>query len=256
MIPSRLMNGHDDESRASTHATATSLDPVDPERLSHDNASRQFHNTLLELPSASQTPIRYSVTSFNENLDRIDGINADEESPHQNQGDLNHPPSDSGEYNPGPEGPTRNSVPAPDERTNHRSSEPLPVAPPLLQPTLDPHGQPNSPPLTTSNRLPPTTDWPQNPPVEQAVPQPTPLSTTLSPVHASHPTPNQPSSPTGDPITRRNPDRHHRRFIRWVKKKFRRQSPWSAGSPHSITEAERALNRVDSQGLSSTMGRP
>lgn len=72
------MNGHDDESRASTHATATSLDPVDPERLSHDNASRQFHNTLLELPSASQTPIRYSVTSFNENLDRIDGINADE----------------------------------------------------------------------------------------------------------------------------------------------------------------------------------
>lgn len=75
MIPSRLVNGHDDGSGASTQATTTSFDR---ERLSHDNASRQFHNTLLELPSASQTPIRYSVTSFNEHLARIDGVNTGE----------------------------------------------------------------------------------------------------------------------------------------------------------------------------------
>lgn len=68
MDPFPLVNGHDDESRASTQATVTSLDP---ERLSHDNALREAHNNLLELPSTSQTHIRYSVTSFNEHLDEI-----------------------------------------------------------------------------------------------------------------------------------------------------------------------------------------
>lgn len=68
MIPLPLANGHDDESRASTQVTAASLDP---ERLSHDNASREFHNNLLELSSAWQTPNRYSVASFNQHLDEI-----------------------------------------------------------------------------------------------------------------------------------------------------------------------------------------
>lgn len=68
MIPSSFVNGHDDESRASTHATATSHVT---ERLSHDNASREIHNVLPEIPSISQTPGRYSVSPFNEDVDEI-----------------------------------------------------------------------------------------------------------------------------------------------------------------------------------------
>ena len=72
MIPSSFVNGHDDESRASTHATATSHFP---ERPSHENASRELHNVLPELPSIPQTPGPYSVLPFNKD---VDAINASE----------------------------------------------------------------------------------------------------------------------------------------------------------------------------------
>lgn len=68
MIPSSFVNGHDDESRASTHAIATSHFP---ERLSRDNAPRELHNVLPEIPSISQTPGRYSVLPFNEDVDKM-----------------------------------------------------------------------------------------------------------------------------------------------------------------------------------------
>lgn len=68
MIPFPFVNGHDDESRASTMATATSLDP---ETLNHENPSREVHSGFLDLPSPSQTHIRYSVTEFNEHIDEI-----------------------------------------------------------------------------------------------------------------------------------------------------------------------------------------
>lgn len=71
MISFPLVNGHDDESRASTQARQATVTSLDPETLSYDNALREAHNTLLELPSTSQTHIRYSVTSFNEQLDEI-----------------------------------------------------------------------------------------------------------------------------------------------------------------------------------------
>lgn len=71
MISFPLVNGHDDESRASTQARQAIVTSLDPETLSYDNALREAHNTLLELPSTSQTHIRYSVTSFNEQLDEI-----------------------------------------------------------------------------------------------------------------------------------------------------------------------------------------
>lgn len=71
MNPLPFVNGHDDQSRASTQATATSLDP---ERLSHDNASREVHNSLLVLPTTSQTCCRYSVSSFNQQIDEISAI--------------------------------------------------------------------------------------------------------------------------------------------------------------------------------------
>ncbi|MCJ1425853.1 hypothetical protein MMC29_003753, partial [Sticta canariensis] len=68
MIPSSFVNGHDDESRASTHATATSHFP---DRPNHDNASHELHNVLPEIPSISQTPSRYSVLPFNKDVDEI-----------------------------------------------------------------------------------------------------------------------------------------------------------------------------------------
>lgn len=113
---------------------------------------------------------------------------------------------------------------------------------------LDPNAYLNSPSSMTINRLQPTIGSPQNSPADLAVPQPTPPSTVTSPVHHPHPTPTQPSSP------RKHQNRHHRRFVRWVKKKFRRQLPWSTDNPHSETEAERALKRINSQGLSSKTG--
>ena len=68
MIPSSFVNGHEDESRASTHATAT---PHFPERLCRDNESQELRNALPAIPSISQISGPYSVSPFNEDLDEI-----------------------------------------------------------------------------------------------------------------------------------------------------------------------------------------
>lgn len=109
MIPFPLVNGHDNESRASTLTTATSLDP---EILNHENPSREVHNGFLDLPSASQSHIRYSITEFNEHIDEIsadEGMVFDITSCAISltstiellyEGVPTHPPIDSGNTNP------------------------------------------------------------------------------------------------------------------------------------------------------------
>ncbi len=44
-------------------------------------------------------------------------------------------------------------------------------------------------------------------------------------------------------------DRSRRRFVGWVRKKFRLQAPWSAGALHSDMAWEKAVRRADGQGL-------
>lgn len=256
-MPPVFVNGHDTESRASTQATATSLDP---ERLSHDHTSREVRNALLELPSTSQTRNRYSVTSFNQQIDEIQTggannlpLHSEEESsvPERRSNEkrylIRFPVANSSVARISTES-TRGGGSEPDRRTTNPFNGSSSTTRPLQQPNLDPNDNPNPQPPTT-NDSPPTTDRRQNPPAESAVPQLTHVPTTTNPVHTSHPNPTQPSSLTGDPIPKPKRDRHHRRFVRWVKKRFRRQSPWSTDSPHDQTEAVRVVSQARGQGL-------
>lgn len=143
---------------------------------------------------------------------------------------------------------TSNPIPAPERQMTFPSN---PATSSLQQPNFDTSGHfDHQDPLNSNDPL-RTTDLPQNPPAELAVPLPTRLSTATSPVNNSHPTPAQPHL-SGRESTQRT--RHRRRFVRWVKKRFWGQAPWSTNFLHSDKEAERALKRADSQGL--TSGKP
>lgn len=145
---------------------------------------------------------------------------------------------------------TCNPTPTPNQRTIHPSNDPPSATSSLLRPKSEEHIHLDTPPQMTASHVPPTTDFSQNSGAESADPHLPHLSTATHPIPTSNPTPTLPSPRTGHPNPSKT-DHHRRRFVRWVKKKFRRQLPWSADSLHNETEAERALKRADSQGLSS-----